>query len=108
MSRFVARSFLITLLCLSIFTVVAGTAHHGDSTIMFDDAQFRAEKGIDTWAVPVGEMATLAAKLHYPRYLRYTGSVVHGSSNVSVTNDANGVSRTFRFLHACTRVWNLS
>ncbi len=90
MSIFVARSFLITLLCLSIFTVVAGTAQHGDSTIVFDDSMYRAGKGTDTLPMPVGGMATLAAKLYYPRYLRHTGSIVHGSSKVSVTIDANG------------------
>ena len=78
------------LLCFSVITsAVGGTAHHGDSTIIYNDA-IQHKKGVDTGAMPVGGMRTLMSKLYYPSYLRVRPAIADSSTMVSVTINANG------------------
>jgi hypothetical protein len=78
------------LLCASVIpSAVGGTAHHGDSTIVYSDA-IQHKKGVDTVAMPVGGMRTLMSKVYYPSYLRVRPAIADSSTTVFITINANG------------------
>jgi TonB family protein len=90
MSIFAARLSLAALLCTSVVTATAGTVRNGDTTISFENFAHPVGEHVDSLPKPVGGWQAFASKLYYPRYLRVRGSVVHGSTKVFVTIDADG------------------
>lgn len=84
------RLFLLMFLCFSLITLAAGDiAHHGSSTIVYNDATHHG-KALDTVAMPVGGTHALASKLYYPSYLRVRPAIADSRTMVIVTINANG------------------
>ena len=84
------RLFLLMFLCFSLIPSAAGDiAHHGSSTIVYNEATHHG-KALDKVAMSAGGVRALASKLYYPSYLRVRPAIADNRTVVIVAVNANG------------------